>query len=833
VSGRYCCGTEERRLALRAQADPPALNGIDYLEVRTDPDPLAAVVLEVTFIHPLKGGGESPEVGSALAREQVLVRGGVRFRDPVVDTITATGRRLDVTMAPGQLYDFSTYRLILARQPSEPAAGPPDGFDPELAAVDLSFKAECPSDLDCRDAAPCPPPVWQSPPLDYLAKDYESFRRLMLDRLSALMPGWRTRSPADQQIMLVELLAHAADRLSWFQDAVATEAYLGTARLRTSLRRHARMLDYPVHDGLSARTFVHLAYLPPNLAADGTTLPPRTPVLTRGGSGEPRLALEKLPGTLGEAPTVFETMHALRLWQAHNRILLYTWDGRRCFLPRGAQRATLLDETLDESGQTVATRVLRLARGDLLLLEEVLGATTGLEADADPAHRHVVRLTEATLAEDPLHGRKLLEVTWAAADALPFPLCLDAVVGAPPRPVVTAVARGNIALADHGLTLPIRVPGVGGAEALYEVPELLPPMAPVEGRYRPQLSVAGIARVTPYRASAPATALLAQDAAEATAAVRLEAAEGAFTTRRDLLASGRFARDMVVEGEADGSARLRFGDGVHGARPPAGAAMALELRTGGGLAGNVGAGALARVATGLEGIVAVRNPLPATGGADPEAPQQIRAFAPEAFRVPERAVTLDDYRAMAERHPEVQHARARLHWTGGWHTVFLHLDRAGGRPVETDPAFLEDLLLHMERYRLMGHDLEPRGPVHVALDLALFVCASPGALRAEVRKGLLAALGTGVLPDGRQAFFHPDQWTFGQPLEVSLLVAAAMAVPGVASAEVRRLQRYGRLPAGEREAGRLAADELEILRCDSDPSFPENGRVEIEIGGGH
>ena len=73
-----------------------------------------------------------------------------------------------------------------------------------------------------------------SAPVDYLVKDYAGFRRLILDRLAQAMPGWQERSPADVGVVLAELLAHAADTLSYYQDAVATEAYLGTARKRVS-----------------------------------------------------------------------------------------------------------------------------------------------------------------------------------------------------------------------------------------------------------------------------------------------------------------------------------------------------------------------------------------------------------------------------------------------------------------------------------------------------------------------------------------------------------------------------------------------------------------------
>jgi hypothetical protein len=81
-------------------------------------------------------------------------------------------------------------------------------------------------------SASCPPVERDDPPIDYTVKDYESFRRLMLDRIALVAPEWTERNPADLGVALVELVAYVADYLSYEQDAVATEAYLGTARRR-------------------------------------------------------------------------------------------------------------------------------------------------------------------------------------------------------------------------------------------------------------------------------------------------------------------------------------------------------------------------------------------------------------------------------------------------------------------------------------------------------------------------------------------------------------------------------------------------------------------------
>ena len=79
----------------------------------------------------------------------------------------------------------------------------------------------------------------------------------MLDRMAVLMPAWSERNPADLGVALVEALAYSADQLSYQQDAVATEAYLGTARQRISVRRHARLMDYFISEGCNARAWVH------------------------------------------------------------------------------------------------------------------------------------------------------------------------------------------------------------------------------------------------------------------------------------------------------------------------------------------------------------------------------------------------------------------------------------------------------------------------------------------------------------------------------------------------------------------------------------------------
>jgi len=221
----------------------------------------------------------------------------------------------------------------------------------------------------------------------------------------------------------------------------------------------------------------------------------------------------------------------------------------------------------------------------------------------------------------------------------------------------------------------------------------------------------------------------------------------------------------------------------------------------------------------------------------PESMEAARQYAPQAFRRQERAVTEADYAAMAERHPEVQRAVARRRWTGSWSTIFLNIDRRAGLPV--DAAFEKELRAFLERYRMAGQDIEIDGPRFVSLDLAFLVCVEPGYFASHVKAALLERFSNRLLPDRTQGFFHPDRFTFGQPVYLSQIVATAMATPGVRWIDVSagkgkptRFQRWGEPPHGELGKGQIDIGQFEIARCDNDPNRPENGRLEFIMEGG-
>ncbi len=116
--------------------------------------------------------------------------------------------------------------------------------------------------------------------------------------------------------------------------------------------------------------------------------------------------------------------------------------------------------------------------------------------------------------------------------------------------------------------------------------------------------------------------------------------------------------------------------------------------------------------------------------------------------------------------------------------------------------------------------------------MGLRVCLQPHVVRENAALSLNQLFSDCVLPDGRRAFFHPDEVSFGEGVFVSCIVAAASGVPGVVHVEVTALCRRGAGQGDALETGVLSLAPLEIARFDNNPSRPEFGILQLKLEGG-
>ncbi|MGH7634793.1 MAG: hypothetical protein ACRENC_13745, partial [Gemmatimonadaceae bacterium] len=297
------------------------LNGLDFVLVTLQPpvSPTQAL-LELHFINTNQVAAILTDITATPPHMRTIfpISGGHRLRagsaaGQVQVTSVAAGADANVlllTVAP--IGDYSTYTLEVDFA----------NIDPVFADLPFKFRPGCFTN-DCHPARSGPAALTQ-PGIDYLAKDYDSFRHTLITAMGQRVPGWQPTSEADLDEVLIDLFSAAADELSDFQDRVMNEAYLGTARKRVSVARHARLMDYHIHQGNQAATWLALELAPATLG-----------VLTA-----------PFDAWTGPDPTLLTAQHFLArgpqtIDALLNRFGLYTWSDSTPALAAGSTSADL------------------------------------------------------------------------------------------------------------------------------------------------------------------------------------------------------------------------------------------------------------------------------------------------------------------------------------------------------------------------------------------------------------------------------------------------------------------------------------------------------------
>ncbi|MGH7943388.1 MAG: putative baseplate assembly protein [Opitutaceae bacterium] len=276
------------------------------------------------------------------------------------------------------------------------------------------------------------------------------------------------------------------------------------------------------------------------------------------------------------------------------------------------------------------------------------------------------------------------------------------------------------------------------------------------------------------------------------------------TLDRDAAAS-RDARVFQLDAE---SGIIRFGDGVRGRIPPAGRRIIIrQMRSGGGSAGNLPAASLKTVsATSVTGTSVGRNltveqPLAFTGGADAETLVEAEKRIPSRLRHRERAVTPDDYRAVARETPGVAVGRVEL--LPRFKPQQRHDDIPGvvtlmalpSRPLapapnpRADRPFLEAIHHWVDARRPLGTEFYTIGcdyvPVAVSLGVSIAAGAPVESTLQDVKDALIRVLWP--LPGGG---LNDEGWPLGRELSNRELAVEAARVKGIS--EVAGLNLFRR-----------------------------------------
>jgi hypothetical protein len=783
--------------------------------------------------------------------------------------VTRDGRRVlrVTTQQPG---DFSRYRFRL----NHPLV------DPYFKEVGFSFKANCPSQLDC-EAEPheCPEDDIVDFPVNYQARDFWSIRQALLDFASERHPDWKDRLEADLGMMLAEVMSAQGDEFAYYQDRIAREAYFETASQRRSLGRHARLIDYHLFEGKGGTTWLDFTVQDPIVAQPFYVIAAGTPVW----AAPPIIPNEPANERRKRSPSVFEVGHGLR--QGHsalvpplgvlspftttdfrlrtgaNQFKAYQWDENEACLEVGST-------SLHIEGHHAADLPLEDFTDPNLPGKWVVLKTNPVDASV-PARTWLVRVIKVTEEHDPLTITDITLLEWEEKYATPFEMELP-----------TLVVRGNIVPATAGETL----------ESFFQIePEpnalALPPPPPNRTTYALERQAPALNELPadtgaePYRPSFLMTLpdseqreLVWHGRDTIALAPEVRVLQGAWVLgafvladewewKRSLLGvssslpsdqhftldDGAWRRiaafrrvdetgtpqEFIHSDYANGAgATVRFGNGEFGQAPTRDAVFRIVYRLARGRRDNIASDSLNdldRIA--LPFIADVTNPFGILDSLDPETAQHARHIAPDAYRAETfRAVRAEDYRAAVEKLPWVQRAGAQFRWTGSWLTLFATPDPKGSFTLSTTER--RELEEQLDRYRLAGRETHGLLPKFANLDLEIHICVAATSYIGEVKEAVLIALfgHGGVRP--ATGFFSPDNWTFGTPLKRARLEAAIQAVPGVRAVEEIYIRRRGWFAKRlfNELVYEVAADE--VIRVENDPQLPERGAARLVMHGG-
>jgi predicted phage baseplate assembly protein len=227
------------------------------------------------------------------------------------------------------------------------------------------------------------------------------------------------------------------------------------------------------------------------------------------------------------------------------------------------------------------------------------------------------------------------------------------------------------------------------------------------------------------------------------------------------------AQVFVTREDNNGKTHVMFGDGVNGARLPAGVNNIVATYRIGAGAASPPAGKLTIIAKSYPGLRAVLNPVAVSGGADPDPPNQIQRFAPRSVLTFGRAVSVFDYAALAAEAPGVTRADAVWAWNDAQQRTMVTVyvgDDAGAATAATTAL------------RAAG---DPNRPVQIiqatpiAAALVITLLVTPGMDTSIISAAIIAAL-----TDTAAGLFGAWNLGIGQTMFDSQIEAAVLAVPG-------------------------------------------------------
>jgi hypothetical protein len=518
--------------------------------------------------------------------------------------------------------------------------------------------------------------------VDYMARDYDSLLQSMWALIPEKLPEWTDySSEADFGNVLLQLFAHMGDILSYYQDRIANESFLGTAQTRRSIIQHLRLIGYRLSTAAPAAASLTLTV--PKTVNDTIIISKGDAFATKSQKDKKSVRFEYT----SETPLKIEPSEFTDDPTDINRKLYITNDPKKAVV------------TINLNGKIIYAAGIPVEEGQLIK-DEIIGISDGSR-------------------------------------------------------------NQQFKLAHAGLILR----SLGPAQAVNRDIILTTTLGTVIDEW---------------------------------------------TLQESLAFSREERKDFAVEIDEQDRATVLFGDGAFGSIPPQGATIKATYRVGGGTQGNVLANTITTImdAPQLSNLGAqVTNPMPATGGAERESIDHAVQYAPAIFRSLRRAVTAEDYQALALDFKGVGKVRAEA---PSWNTVTLYVAPEGGGYVSD--VLRHNLLAYFEDKRPVSTVIEIENVDYAKIYVTALVGIKPYYAHESVKEQVQVAAGNLL------TFENVD---FGKPLYLSKFYEAIEALEGVDHVMITQFQRAKKLPVPTEvkvePTGKIELGVNEIARIPNDP----------------
>lgn len=231
------------------------------------------------------------------------------------------------------------------------------------------------------------------------------------------------------------------------------------------------------------------------------------------------------------------------------------------------------------------------------------------------------------------------------------------------------------------------------------------------------------------------------------------------------------ATDRVVSlsTDANGVVSILFGDNFNGAVPENGITLKAAYRVGGGTRGNLTAGALIDISSPITGV-SIQSSTDMTGGLDAESTDSIRRNAPAAYAAQDRAVTTQDYAALAAAVSGVDKANA-LGQSVSLVTTYI----LGASNAVPSQQLIDATTQYVQARALVGTTVVVQPGTLIPVNFGSSTSPITLGVQSQYRRSDVQLAVTQAL----QALLDPSVTTFGQRLTVAQAYAAVHDIPGV------------------------------------------------------